>query len=90
MGNKASKQARKLPSSHGISKATTNLNTNSPNKIQFQHPSSQHPPQSNTFEQSAVKGVEQDRSVNKNADRIGQVKIEEIPLKLDQNVSLSF
>ena len=93
MGGKVSKQARKLPSSN-ITKATsTQRNVNSPNKIHLQ-PSARYIEDNKLAEgtgkptqESNLGRFHRDPGVNKNVDRIGQVKIEEIPLKLDQNVS---
>lgn len=82
MGNRVSKPGRKLPSSN-ITKTSVNLQQNSPNKIQLQNPVNSRNP-SDEIEQSSKM---HNQSENKNVDKIKQLRVEEIPIQLDQNVS---
>lgn len=84
MGNKISKQARKLPSSKITNPSITNTTVNKQNKIQFQQ---ERTNQDSDHDETMMHMRHESSKNNKNADRIGQVKIEEIPIKLDQNVS---
>ncbi|CCH46930.1 hypothetical protein BN7_6536 [Wickerhamomyces ciferrii] len=84
MGNSGSKQARKLPN---ITRASTNLESNKQQNIKLQqHLQRDHIGlDPNTITQRQKFSANAD---NKNADKIGQIKIEEIPLTLDENVTL--
>lgn len=85
MGNKISKSARKLPSKNLV-QASVNAKQNSPNKIRLQNPDA---PRSHEDDLEQLKSKQAHISTeNKNVNKIRQLKVEEIPIELDQNVSI--